>query len=58
MWFMKCFVIPLIIGATGSVTKGQRKYLSTISGKAFNRFCTKNSCNWDIAHSKVLQYET
>jgi hypothetical protein len=29
---MKCFVIPVIIGATGIVTKGQRKYLETIPG--------------------------
>jgi hypothetical protein len=27
MWNMKCFVIPVIIGATGIVTKGQKKYL-------------------------------
>jgi hypothetical protein len=30
---MKCFVIPVIIGATGIVTKGLRKYLETIPGK-------------------------
>jgi hypothetical protein len=37
---MKCFVIPVIIEATGFLTKGLK-----ISGKntweAFNRFCTK-----------------
>jgi cobalamin biosynthesis protein CbiG len=32
MWNMKCFVIPVIIGATGIVTRGLRKYLETISG--------------------------
>jgi hypothetical protein len=33
MWNMKCFVIPVIIGATGIVTKGLKKYLETIPGK-------------------------
>jgi hypothetical protein len=33
MWNMKCFVIPVIIGATGIVTKGLKKYLKTITGK-------------------------
>jgi hypothetical protein len=32
MWNMKCFVIPVIIGATGIVTKEQ-EYLETIPGK-------------------------
>jgi hypothetical protein len=30
---MKCFVIPVIIRATGIVTKGLKKYLETIPGK-------------------------
>jgi hypothetical protein len=33
MWNMKCFVIPVIIGATGIVTSGLKKYLETIPGK-------------------------
>jgi hypothetical protein len=33
MWNMKCFVIPVIIGVTGIVTKGLKKYLETIPGK-------------------------
>jgi hypothetical protein len=33
MWNMKCFVIPVIIGATGIVTKRLKKYLETIPGK-------------------------
>jgi hypothetical protein len=32
MWNMKCFVIPVIIGATGIINKGLKKYLETISG--------------------------
>jgi hypothetical protein len=33
MWNMKCFVIPVIIGATGILTGGLKKYLETIPGK-------------------------
>jgi hypothetical protein len=33
MWNMKCFVIPVITGATGIETKGPKKYLETIPGK-------------------------
>jgi hypothetical protein len=33
MWNMKCFFIPVIIGATGIVTRGLKKYLETIPGK-------------------------
>jgi hypothetical protein len=33
MWNMKCFVIPVIIGATGILTRGLKKYLETIPGK-------------------------
>jgi hypothetical protein len=33
MWNMKCFVIPVIIEATGIVTKGLKNYLETIPGK-------------------------
>jgi hypothetical protein len=30
---MKCFAIPVVIGAIGIVTRGLKKYLETISGK-------------------------
>jgi hypothetical protein len=33
MWNMECFVIPVIIGATGIVTRGLKEYLETIPGK-------------------------
>jgi hypothetical protein len=33
MWTMKCFVIPVIIGATGIVIKSLQKYLETIPGQ-------------------------
>jgi hypothetical protein len=32
MWNMKYFAIPVIIGATGIVTKGLQKFLETIPG--------------------------
>jgi hypothetical protein len=33
MWNMKCFVIPVISGATGIVTRGLKIYLEKIPGK-------------------------
>jgi hypothetical protein len=33
MWNVKCFVIPVIIGATGIVSKSVQKYLETIPGQ-------------------------
>jgi hypothetical protein len=33
MWNLKCTVIPVIIGATGIVTRSLRKNLETIPGK-------------------------
>jgi hypothetical protein len=33
MWNMKCFVITVIIGATGIVSKSLQKYLETIPGQ-------------------------
>ena len=33
MWDMKYLIIPVIIGATGRVTKGLKKNLETIPGK-------------------------
>jgi hypothetical protein len=33
MWNMKCFVIPVITGATGIVTKGLKKCQETVPGK-------------------------
>jgi hypothetical protein len=33
MWNMKCFVIPVIIGAKGIVSKSLQKYLETIPGQ-------------------------
>jgi hypothetical protein len=33
MWNMKCFVIPVIIGATGIVSKSLQKYRETVPGQ-------------------------
>jgi hypothetical protein len=33
MWNMKCFVIAVITGATGNVSKSLQKYLETIPGQ-------------------------
>jgi hypothetical protein len=33
MWNMKCFAIPVIIGATGIISKRLQKYLETIPGQ-------------------------
>jgi hypothetical protein len=55
MWNTKCFVIPVIIGATGIVSKSLQKYLETI----LNRFPTKTAI-LGTSHiiRKVLQAET
>jgi hypothetical protein len=58
MWNIKCFVIPVIIGATGIVTKGLKVSGNNIR-KAFNRFTTKTAV-LGTSHiiRKVLQSET
>jgi hypothetical protein len=33
MWNLKCTIIPVVIGANGTVTKGLRKNLEAIPGK-------------------------
>jgi hypothetical protein len=52
MWNMKCFVIPVIIGATGIVTKGLKKISANNTRKSFSRFSTKNSCTTNITRYK------
>jgi hypothetical protein len=49
---MKCFVIPVIITATGIVTRGLKEISGNNTRKAFNRFSTKNSCARNITHYK------
>jgi hypothetical protein len=52
MWNMKCFAIPVITGATGIVTKGQKKISGNDTRKSFNRFSTKKICTRNITHYK------
>jgi hypothetical protein len=59
MWKMKCFVIPVIIGATEIVTRGLKKYLETIPGKHSIESLQKTAV-LGTSHiiRKVLQSET
>jgi hypothetical protein len=59
MWNIKCFVIPVIIGATGIVSKSLQKYLETMPGQHSNRFPTKTAI-LGTSHiiRNVLQAET
>jgi hypothetical protein len=52
MWNMKCFVTPVIIGATGIVTKGLKKYMETTPEKHSIDSLQKNSCTRNITHYK------
>jgi hypothetical protein len=59
MWNMKCFVIPVITGATEIVSKGIKTYLETIPGKYSIDFLQNNSCTRNITNfRKVLQSDT
>jgi hypothetical protein len=59
MWNMKCFVIPVIIGATGIVSKSLRKYLETIPGQ-HSIYSLQKTAILGTSHiiRKVLQAET
>jgi sulfite exporter TauE/SafE len=59
MWNLKCTIIPIIIGATGIVTKNVRKNLETIPGKNSIDSLQKTAVI-GISHiiRKVLQCET
>ena len=51
MWNLKCTIVPVIIGATGIVTRSLGKNLETVPGKKFDRFTTKDSYTWNITHN-------
>jgi len=59
MWNLKCTIIPVIIGATGIVTRSLRKNLEAISGKhsidSLQRTATVGTSH---IIRKVLQCET
>jgi hypothetical protein len=53
MWDMKFFVIPVITGATGIVTRGLKKNLETIPGKhSIYSLQKRNSCTRNVTHYK------
>ena len=51
MWNLKCMIVPVIIGATGIVTRSLKKNLETILRKTLDRFTTKDSYTWNITHN-------
>jgi hypothetical protein len=59
MWNLKCTIIPVIIGATGIVTKSLRKNLEAIPGKHLID-SLKQTAVLGTSHiiRKVLQCET
>jgi hypothetical protein len=59
MWNMKCFVIPVITGATGIVSKSLQKYLEAIPGQN-SRDSLQKAAILGTSHiiRKVLQAET
>ena len=59
MWYMKRMIIPVIIGATGIVTKGLRKNLEAIRGNNLTDSLQQTAI-FGTSHiiRKVLQRET
>jgi hypothetical protein len=59
MWNMKCFVIPVIIGATGIVSRSLQKIFGNNTRTTLNRFPTKTAIlGTSYIIRKVLQAET
>ena len=59
MWNLKCTIIPVIIGATGIVTRSLRKHFEDIPGK-YSRDSLQKTAILGTSHiiRKVLQCET
>jgi hypothetical protein len=56
---MKCFFIPVNIGATGIATKGLKKYLETLPGKhSIDSLQKTPVLGTSLIIRKVLQSET
>jgi hypothetical protein len=51
MWNLKCVVIPVIIGATGIVTKELKKNCEGTLRKRSVASLQKNSCVWNITNN-------
>jgi hypothetical protein len=58
-WNMKCFVIPVITGATGILSRSLKKYLETIPGQ-YSIVSLQKTTVLGTSHiiRKVLQSET
>jgi hypothetical protein len=50
MWNIKYMIVPIIIGATGRLTKGLQKFGSHTM-KTFNRFTITDSSTCNITHN-------
>ena len=48
---LKCTIMPVIIGATGIVTRSLRKKFGSCTRKTFNKFTIKDSYTWNITHN-------
>ena len=48
MWNMKCVIVPVVTGATGTVKNGVKKNLEAVPR---NRLTTKDSYTWNITHN-------
>jgi hypothetical protein len=58
-WNLKCTIIPVVIGATGTVTKGLRKNLEAIPGKHSTDLQQKTAIlGTSHIEWKALQHET
>jgi len=52
MWNLKCTIIPVIIGATGIVTRSLGKYLEAVPGRhSIDSLQKTASYTWNITHN-------
>ena len=52
MWNLKCTIVPVIIGATGIVTRSLKKNLETVPGKHSIDSLQKTAIRtWNITHN-------
>jgi hypothetical protein len=54
MWNVKTWVIPVIIGATGTISKSLRQYLNKIAGKNDIDELKKNLLGTELILREVL----
>jgi hypothetical protein len=50
-WNMKCIIIPVVIGVTGTLTEKYKEKRRSHTRKTLNRFAAENSCIWNITHN-------